>query len=378
MRQAIAVLCLALAMGVPATAQDRLEDEFTLSELYWDTWCPCLINMTKAPISFLQSAGSPGDYFAQIVVDENSLGGNICRRGAPYYECRKPVVTIANTPAEPHTDEPPSLRNEGTIEALGPSFMDAMEVAGAMPIVRTNIYCTPDVMKLVAAAGEENECIQRQEIQFQKALLHEADKPHLYSFRFRMPGVVEDTEHSIRWVIAQWKQEPVSDAYAKEFGADWGPSPYLAQRFDNAVLHITVQDEHCRCMVASAPLVDGSTTSWKDGAAQYCLSTKPGDSEEKVCTPDLKVEYGPNPVLSSPVDNWVEMRYRVQASRAHPSMIEVYEGDRFIVRVTGKIGYEPRPGEPVLTKFKIGQYRDYMPTVDAMDIDWVKREALPN
>ena len=68
------------------------------------------------------------------------------------------------------------------------------------------------------------------------------------------------------------------------------------------------------------------------------------------------------------------MTYRVQAGRDKPAMIEIHEGARFIVRITGSIGYQPEPGETVQTRFKIGQYRDYMPTVDAMDIDWVKRE----
>ena len=374
MRREIALLGLVFAFAMPAAAQDRLEEEFTPPELNWGSWCPCLVNMTKAPIAFLPDADQSGDYFAQIVVDENSLGGNVCRRGAPHYECRKPQLTIAD---EPPADEPPE-RDEYIIEPLGPSFMDAINPAAVLPIIRKNDYCTPDVMKRVEAAGEENECIQRQEIQFQKPLLHELEKPYLYSFRFRMPGPVEDKEHSIRWVIAQWKQEQVSDAYGKELGPKWGPSPFLAQRFDDGVLHVTVLDEHCRCTVASAPLADSSIISWKDGPAQYCQSIKPGASEGKACTADLKVEYGDNPVLSSPVDNWVEMRYRVQAGREHPSVIEVYEGDRFIVRVTGKIGYEPKPDEPVLTRFKIGQYRDYMPTVDAMDIDWIEREALPN
>ena len=61
-----------------------------------------------------------------------------------------------------------------------------------------------------------------------------------------------------------------------------------------------------------------------------CQSTLPGDPPETKCTPNLQVEYGPEPVLSSPQDQWIEMSYRVEANR-----IEVYQDDRFIVRVTG-------------------------------------------
>jgi hypothetical protein len=126
-------------------------------------------------------------------------------------------------------------------------------------------------------------------------------------------------------------------------------------------------------VVASARAAGGHALKWENGVPRYCLSTNP-KTPDKSCTPDLKVEYGSDPVLSSPVDRWVEMTYRVQAGRKKPAMIEVHEGGRFIVRITGSIGYKPQKDETVRTRFKIGQYRDYMPTVDAMDIDWVGRE----
>ena len=68
------------------------------------------------------------------------------------------------------------------------------------------------------------------------------------------------------------------------------------------------------------------------------------------------------------------MQYRVQMSRSKTAAIEIYANGRFIVRVTGKIGYEPAPGKISLTKFKIGHYRDYLPSVDTMDIDRVEVE----
>lgn len=63
------------------------------------------------------------------------------------------------------------------------------------------------------------------------------------------------------------------------------------------------------------------------------------------------------------------MRYRVQAGRSGAEYIEVYQGNALIVRVRGKIGYNAVPGEAPYTKFKIGHYRDFMPT---MDIDWIR------
>jgi len=108
------------------------------------------------------------------------------------------------------------------------------------------------------------------------------------------------------------------------------------------------------------------------GTPEYCQSTRPEDSKGKRCTPDLKAEYGAEPVLSSPAGNWVVMNYRVQAGRSGSAVIEISEGTRFIVRVTGKIGYEPRAGKTSKTKFKIGQYRGYMPFVDTIDVDSVR------
>ena len=131
-------------------------------------------------------------------------------------------------------------------------------------------------MRRVKAAGEEDECIQRQELRLTEKYVHDAAKPYLYSLRFRMPKEVGDEKNSIRWVIGQWKQEPVSDKYETEFGKEWGASPFLAQRFDDGVLHITVQDEHCRCMIASAPRKEEELI-WKSGTPQYCQSTRPED-----------------------------------------------------------------------------------------------------
>ena len=218
--------------------------------------------------------------------------------------------------------------------------------------------------------------MQRQELRLQDQHSHPADQPHLYSFRIRMPAIIEDRTNSIRWVTAQWKQEPISEAYQRQFGDTWAPSPFLAQRFDDGVLHVTVQDKHCRCKIASAPNPDGSNVVWADGRARYCASTKPDDTENSSCTPDLDLKYGSNPVLPIALGQWVEMRYRVQASRSGAAVIEVYVGDRFIVRVTGKIGYEPRPDERSKTKFKIGHYRDYVPFAHAMEIDWLRIEPL--
>ena len=358
-------LCLALLSAtwlidglpdLPASAQSSLEDEFDNHDLNWRYWCPCQINVTQAPLEFVPDPDQTDDGIMRITVNEASLGGNLCRYKSRD-ECHPSVSTLSAALGEgghslPNSPAPSVSWSIGKMTSKYP-------------------YCTEEVMHRALAAGQENLCIQRQELRFQKPYQHEADKAHRYSFRFRMPALIEDRTNSIRWVIAQWKQEPLSDSYKTQFEAGEGPSPFLAQRFDDGVLHVTVQDEFCRCRVASAPNPDGSQAAWKDGLAQYCDWTKP-TGEGQRCEADLQVKYGAHPILPSALGQWVEMSYRVEASRSGKAVIEVYANGKFIVRVTGKIGYETKPGELSMTKFKIGHYRDYMPFEHAMEIDWLK------
>lgn len=185
--------------------------------------------------------------------------------------------------------------------------------------------------------------------------------------RFRMPKAVLNQTHSIRWIMAQWKMEPVKKK--TEDGED--PSPFLAQRFDNGVFHITVQNEACRCLIASAPLPNGKNYPWKDGDAEYCVPTDGTGSSDNTCTSGLTVKYGEEPRLESPAGKWTEMEYRVQAG--DDALIEVYQNGRFIVSVKGHIGYplDPDKGKPK-TKFKFGHYRDFIPSTDDFNIDWIK------
>jgi hypothetical protein len=343
------LLLVAMILGTtPASAQAELHEEFAADQLDLTSWCACQINLDKAPIQFTKNPDDIGDGIVTITADVNSLGGNKCRKDAN--ECGRPA-------SQPDLAEP-----------LGPSLIERALPAAPQAVMSAVNYCTEEIEALAEAAGEEGDCIQRQELRLQKRYQHPANQPHVYTLRFRMPAVIEDRVSSTRWITAQWKHEPISDAY-DALGEDWGPSPFLAQRFDDGVLHVTVQDEHCRCKIASAPLPDGKVEEWRDGTPTYCLWTGPG--EERACTPSLVAEYGPDPVLDSPIGSWVEMKYRVQAGRSPPATIEVWQGDRFIVRITGKIGYEPGPGETSRTKFKAGHYRDYMPFVHTMEIDRV-------
>jgi hypothetical protein len=81
--------------------------------------------------------------------------------------------------------------------------------------------------------------IHRNEIRVADPLQRLFGEEHIYTFSFRLEGDIPSCG-STRWVIGQWKQ---TNRYI----------PFLAQRFDNGVFHVTVQDEHCSCRVTKAP-----------------------------------------------------------------------------------------------------------------------------
>jgi hypothetical protein len=378
-RCCLVLLAAGLSIGglpaAPVAAQTSLADEFGSRELNWRYWCPCQIDMKEAPIEFLPDPDQAGDGIVRITANKASIGGNVCHSTAPLYECRPPAASLVSVGYDKGGGTAGTNKRLGRPMAWsGPNLPKPLGLSVVEPLEkkpRKNPYCTEEVMRRALGAGEEDLCIQRQELRFQKPYRHEADKPHRYSLRFRMPAEIEDRTNSIRWVTAQWKQEPLSESYESQYRKSEGPSPFLAQRFDDGVLHVTVQDEHCRCKVASATNPDGSSAVWRDGPAQYCEWTRT-TGEGEPCPADLQVKYGANPILPSALGQWVEMSYRVQASRSGKAIIEVHADGKFIVRVTGKIGYEPHPGKPAVTKFKVGHYRDYMPFEHAMEIDWLK------
>ena len=211
-----------------ALAQPPLEDEFDSGGLDWSIWCPCQINMTKAPIVFLPDSHQPRDRVARITADDVSLGGNICR--LENYECRPPESSPSHT--QFHVGEEIDIAPE-LPEPLGPSLVRPTLITDKL---RKNPYCTDEIRRRAKAAGEENLCIQRQELRFQERHRHDVSDPHLYSFRIRMPKQIEDRTNSIRWVTAQWKHKPISRTYCREFDCDvWGGS-FIGRRH-HAYIH---------------------------------------------------------------------------------------------------------------------------------------------
>lgn len=75
------------------------------------------------------------------------------------------------------------------------------------------------------------------------------------------------------------------------------------------------------------------------------------------------------PDLPDPRGGWVEMTYLVKAGSRGNGQVDVYAGNRFVVRVLGRIGYSRAKTGDV--KFKLGHYRDWIPGSAILDVDRV-------
>jgi len=326
-----------------ATGAD-FSDDFSKS-LDKSLWCPCQIDNNRLPVTFSVDPETKSNRLAHITVDAEGLGGHRCKPA-----CGATLFSLG--------------LEVGSEATLGPMLVSPTGLKWSPQPPKPDPYCTPDIVKK-AKGIEEGSCIQRQELRVDESFARDATKPQLYSLRFRMPSKVENTTDSIRWVVAQWKAEPA----ITEKGED--ASPFLAQRYDDGILNVTVQDRSCRCLIASASR-SNLNYPWNNGNAQYCQRSDSEPGKAELCMSSLMLEYGKNPILTSPAGKWTEMAYRVQAGAGHGSVIEVYQDGRFIVRATGHVGYDAPGKSKQKTKFKIGHYRDYIPSTDVMDLDWIR------
>ncbi|MGI9508090.1 MAG: heparin lyase I family protein [Geminicoccaceae bacterium] len=217
----------------------------------------------------------------------------------------------------------------------------------------------------------DKEIVQRNELRFRntKKHRHPIHKPHWYQVVWRADGDIYDCG-SARWVTAQWKYDDKKWPDA---------SPFLAQRYDNGVFHISVQSGNCRCMIAKAPgdpdLEVASLLAFTDLQRPdeddlvdieplKCLWTGEDEHKGKRCNPEatLRLQSLTSPApppLPNPKADWVEMNYLVRGSNDDSGMVEVYANGQFIVRAAGLIGY--RGGKPSKVKFKFGHYRAKIP-----------------
>jgi Polysaccharide lyase len=332
--------------GLAGAKAADLDEEFK-EGLDQTRWCACQLDPAQLPHITRADPNEHQDMIAAVSVDKLSMGDRGCDKA-----CFGPAIA--------------SFAPEMTESLLGPSLVMSDEVDWKVEEKAPNPYCTPEALKKAGKTAKE--CIQREELRLSNAFTGDPRKARQYALRFRMPDAVLNQTHSIRWIMAQWKMEPV-----KMNPGDEDPSPFLAQRYDNGVFHITVQNAGCRCLVASAPLPNGKNYSWKDEEARYCVWTDGGAHDGQTCPSGLTLKYGDQPRLDSPSGQWVEMEYRVQTG--DDATIEVHQNGRFIVSVKGHIGYpldlaagKPKPK----TKFKMGHYRDYIPSTDEFEVDWMR------
>ncbi|MDK1374184.1 MULTISPECIES: heparin lyase I family protein [unclassified Sinorhizobium] len=319
-----------LATTISASYATDFSEDFSAGKLD-SKWCSCQIAEDR-PVTFDSDPQEAGDKHAQITVDP-SIGDNTCEENEcePAESAKSAVATTVKS-----DDDFP--------EDLGPSFIEGLS--------------DHTVLKLGTPV------IQRQEVRIAEDLQHDSAATHEYAITFRISK--PNTSTRTRWITAQWKQEPLPS-----YGKGWSPSPFLAQRYDGGVLYLTVQDENCRCLIASAE-APNQTFKWEEGALSKCKLTYPKKDEDQACTSTLVAHYGADPWLKSPSPGWTEIRYLIKAGREKGDFIEVHQDGRFIVRISGKIGYVPAAGTTMKTKFKMGHYRNYMPSKDVLEVDSIK------
>ena len=198
---------------------------------------------------------------------------------------------------------------------------------------------------------------QRNEIRIANHLRLRFGAEAWYRFSFKIVG--EISEHgSFRWVIGQWKQE--TDG-----------SPFLAQRYDNGVFHITVQDNDCRVIVAQAGGHPDGIHRHRANLGYASLAFL-GDPYLYDCETDIQIEHGEAPpLLPDPHGQWVDMLYRVLGGGNGRGLVEIWANGAFIARVRGSIGYDDAAGPTQY--FKIGHYRYPMAAATTLYFDDFRR-----
>ncbi len=177
-----------------------------------------------------------------------------------------------------------------------------------------------------------------------------------YGFSFRIEGF-GGMSGSTRWQIAGWKQE-----------ADG--SPFVAQRFDDGIFHITLESGTSRVLVATAKGdSQGFFEALKTGLVKsmgYVSEPEKYDGKD-----DVSITYGDNPILPDPRKDWVDMVYHIKGGLDHDGLLEVWANGRFIARATGTIGLKNAAGPTEY--FRFGHNRAPMPGTATVILDNFRR-----
>lgn len=331
---------LAIFILAPLAACADVTDDFNGGSLNASKWRDCQVDMAREPLNVANGVLS-------IPVGVHSLGGDWCTppvekfHGAEDFDERAAPLFPALTGVEDK-----SLKQE---------------------------FCTKRVETLARTTGRpdaENRCIQRQEVRL-KTKPPLADR-YEYKLRFRLADWPLDESRNVRSMLMQWKMTPVdvghycpaSDPECAASG--WGASPFFSLRFNNGRLYATVQDEHCRCRVTPY----GEAPPFRIAATpEACFSTRLPDGTPggAACTGAIQVEYGSDPVMTTPLGAWTEIAVTMQRGADGRGVIALTQDGRPITTVTGEFGY--KTDGPPKAKFKFGHYRDYMPYQAVMEVD---------
>ncbi len=200
---------------------------------------------------------------------------------------------------------------------------------------------------------------ERTEVRIAKKRHISFGKEAWYSFSFLLDGDTPLRENT-RWISGQWKEQTAG-------------SPFLAQRFEHGVFHITVQDNDCRVLVAKSSMGHIKVPATADSS----FSTQHAFLKDKYlyrCSTDIEVELSNDPTLPEPFGQWIDMKYRVRGGRNGTGLIEIWANNKFIARVIGSIGND-NVGGP-MQYFKFGIYRDVMSGTGVAHLDGFKRNFV--
>jgi hypothetical protein len=216
--------------------------------------------------------------------------------------------------------------------------------------------------------------LQKNELRLWMEDWPQAGDGYWFSFRFKIEGDI-DRCGSMRWVGGQFKAHGKDD------------SPFVAQRFDNGVFHITIEGPRAsdgrsdRVMVAQAPGfpdLGSGLQPCKEG--EICGETVTCDMSSGTPVP---VDCGISGRVTSlggmlpSIDGgrWIQMDYYLRIAGAcdvaHPEdcerMLEVWADGNPIVRVEGRFGVDEAHAGPL--NFKVGVYRDRQAGTAGLVID---------
>ena len=224
-------------------------------------------------------------------------------------------------------------------------------------ISATRYHLDGQSLEITIIAGDkgcrnESRPCQRNEIRVRKDRQIPFGTEAWYGFSFRIDGYV-DPRDSNRLVIGQWKEQS-------------GGSPFVAQRFDNRIFRVTVQDNECRAVIAETP----------GGSGRFGELAFLGEHEMK-CTRAPAIKLTPENqalhILPDPYGAWVDMVYRIRGGRDGNGLVEVWANGACVVRAEGAIGNRNFGGPNQY--FKFGIYRDKVAYATRVRIDNFRRAA---